>query len=156
MSSIREDIVAAATLALNTSRPAGVPLFIRTRIDSPTVAQLPVATIYQAVENVQSMREPREGRTARGPIVRRSMLLKVEILTSASEGTQPDKNADPILVWAVKAMASAGTFGGLANNRADEIETKFEYEQGEVSFCRSTLTFEILYQSNVTNPESVA
>ena len=50
----------------------------------------------------------------------------------------------------------AGTFGGVANHPADEVGTKFEYEQAETSFCRSTMTFRIQYQSRADDAEAVA
>ena len=41
MSTIREQIVAAAVLALATGAPTGVPAPVRTRLDSPSADQLP-------------------------------------------------------------------------------------------------------------------
>lgn len=155
MSTIREQIVSAAVLALATSAPAGVPAPVRTRLDSPGADQLPALTVYQGVDSVEAMRDSKTGATSRGPIVRRSLLLSVEVLTKASSGDEPDKAADPILAWATKALAGAGTFGGLANHPADEIGTKFEYEQTETSFCRASQTFRIEYQTRADDAESL-
>jgi len=156
MSTIREQIVAAAVTALATGIPPGVPAPVRTRLDSPSTDQLPALTVYQAVETVDAMRDLKAGGTSRGPIVRRSVLLNVEVLTKAGTGDEPDKAADPILAWATKALGAAGTFGGLANHPADEIGTKFEYEQAETSFCRAKMTFRIQYQSRVDDAGAVA
>jgi len=156
VSSIREQIVAAAVTALNTSKPAGVPAPVRTRLDSPGAAQLPAFTVYQVAETVEPMRDERAGRTSRGPVVRRTLLLAVEVVTKAGTAEEPDKAADPILVWATKALAAGGTFSGLANNRLDEIGTKFEYEQGETSFCRATMTFRCEYQSSANDADQAA
>ncbi len=153
MNTIREDIVAFAVAALATDAPPGVPVPIRTRIDSPSADQLPAFTVYQAAETVEPMHDPRLGRAARGPLVRRSVLLNVEVITKAGAGAEPDKAADPILSWATKAMGAAAGFDGLANHPADEVGTKFEYEQGETSFCRATMTFRIQYQSRVDDAE---
>lgn len=155
MSTIREQIVSAAVLALATGAPAGVPAPVRTRLDSPSADQLPALTVYQGMETVESMREARAGTASRGPVVRRSVLLSVEVLTKAGAGTQPDQAADPILAWTTASLAAAGTFGGLANGPADEIGTKFEYEQAETSFCRATQTFRIEYQTRADNAESL-
>ena len=155
MSTIREEIVAAAVTALATGAPPGVPAPVRTRLDSPSADQLPALTVYQAAETVEAMRELRAGGVSRGPIVRRSLLLSVEILTKASAGEEPDKAADPILAWATKALFAAGTFNGLTNHPADEVGTKFEYEQAETSFCRSTMTFRFQYQSRADDAEKI-
>lgn len=156
MSTIREQIVATAVMALNTDRPAEVPEFVRTRLDSPGAEQLPANTVYQGVESVETMRDFRPGGGAsRGPIVRRSVLLNVEVLTKAGAGEEPDKVADPILAWATKAIAGVASFNGLSNNPADEIGTKFEYEQGETSFCRATMTFRIQYQTRADDAEEI-
>ncbi len=155
MSTIREQIVSAAVLALTTNAPVGVPAPVRTRLDSPSADQLPALTVYQGMETVESMREAKTGTASRGPIVRRSVLLSVEILTKAGAGGEPDKAADPILAWATASLAAAGTFGGLANGPADELSTKFEYEQAETSLCRATQTFRIEYQSRTDNAETL-
>lgn len=155
MSTIREQIVSAAVLALATDAPTGVPAPVRTRLDSPSADQLPALTVYQAAETVESMRDAKAGMTSRGPVVRRSLLLSVEVLTKAGAGSQPDQAADPILAWATAALTAAGNFGGLANGPADEIGTKFEFEQAETSFCRATQTFRIEYQSRSDSAETL-
>ena len=155
MSTIREQIVSAAVQALATGAPTGVPAPVRTRLDSPNADQLPALTVYQGMETVESMRDAKAGMTSRGPVVRRSLLLSIEVLTKAGSGSQPDKAADPILAWATAALAAASTFGGLANGPADEIGTKFEYEQAETSFCRATQTFRIEYQTRTGDAQSL-
>ena len=155
MSTIREQIVSAAVLALAIGAPAGVPGPVRTRLDSPSADQLPALTVYQGTETVEPMREAKTGAASRGPIVRRSVLLSVEVLTKAGAGEEPDKAADPILAWATAALAAAGNFGGLANGPADEIGTKFEYEQAETSFCRATQTYRVEYQSRADDAEAL-
>lgn len=155
MSTIREEIVAAAVAALGTGAPTGVPTPVRTRLDSPSPEQLPALTVYQASETVEPMREPRSGRPVRGPVVRRALQLNVEVITKASPTDEPDKAADPILAWATKALAAAGTFGGLANDLADELGIKFEYEQGETAFCRASMAFRIHYQSRADDAELI-
>lgn len=156
MSTVREQIVASVVSALATDAPQGVPVPIRTRLDSPSADQLPALTVYQASETVEPMHDPRVGRAARGPLVRRSVLVNVEVITKAGAATESDKAADPILAWATKSLGAAGTLGWLANHPADEVGTKFEYEQGETSFCRATMTFRIQYQSRVDDAEQVA
>ena len=153
MSTIREQIVAAAVAAIGTGAPAGVPAPVRTRLDSPAPQQLPALTVYQAAETVEPMRDPRGGHAVRGPVVRRTLTLNVEVVTKAGAMEEPDKAADPILAWVTKALAAAGTVAGLANNPADELGTKFEYEQAETSLCRATIGFRITYQSRADDAE---
>ena len=155
MSTIREQITTAAVTAIATSIPAGIPTPVRTRLDSPSADQLPALTIYQAIETVEPMRDAKAGAVRRGPVVRRTVLLNIEVLTKADSGDEPDKAADPILAWVTGALHAAGTFGGLANSPADELGTKFEYEQGETSFCRATQSFRIEYQTRSGDPESL-
>ncbi len=155
MSTIREQIVAAAVTAIATGAPTGIPTPVRTRIDSPSADQLPALTVYQASETVEPMQDYRAGRGSRGPVVRRSLLLNVEALTKAGSAEEPDKAADPILAWVTKALAVADDFDGLADEAADEVGTKFEYEQAESSFCRSTMSFRIRYQTLTVDAEKV-
>lgn len=156
MSTVRERIVTSAVTALATDSPPGVPTPVRTRIDSPSADQLPALTVYQVAETVEPMHDLRAGRASRGPLVKRSVLVNVEVITRAGANEEPDKAADPILAWATRALGAAETFGGLANHPADEVGTKFEYEQGETSFCRATMSFRIQYQSRVDDAEQVA
>ena len=128
MSTIRERIVASAVVALATGAPLGVPAPVRTRLDSPSAEQLPALTVYQIAETVEPMHDLRAGRASRGPLVKRSVLVNVEVITKSGASEEPDKAADPILAWATKAFAAAGTFACLANHPADEVGTKFEYE----------------------------
>jgi hypothetical protein len=154
VSTIREQIVAAAAVALEAGRPGGVPAPVRTRIDAPTEDQLPTLSIYQIDERVSEMLDARPGRARRGPIKRRQIDVSVEVLTQGGASAEPDKAADPLLSWASQAMAEADTFGGLADDVAQEIGTKFEYStQGETSFCRATMLFRIEFQTLADDPE---
>jgi hypothetical protein len=155
VSTVREQIVAAAFAALTTGRPAGVPLPVRTRIDTPNPDQLPAFTVYQSTEVVDPMHPERPVHAADGAIVLRTLVLATEVLTKAGAGGEPDKAADPIIAWTTKALGAAGTFGGLANRPARETGTKFEYQAGETSFCRATMTWRYEYQSRVDDAEQV-
>lgn len=154
MSTIREQIVAAAVTALTTGKPSGVPTPVRTRIDSPDADQLPCLTVYQGLEKVESAFSPKPGLSRHGPIVKRTLDLVVEVLTKAGSGGEPDKLADPSLAWATKALCAEGALS-LAKQPVEEVGTKFEYEQGETSFCRATQVFRIQYQSRVDDAERV-
>lgn len=160
MSTIREQIVAAAVAALGgAGKPAGVPSPVRTRVDSPETGQLPALTVYPAGEECKPMlREmPGRQRAMRGPIVNRSLILCVEALTKSGASATPDQTADPVLSWASEALAlwaETVAFKALAIS-CDELGTKFSYEQHETSLCRATLSFAIEFQTKTTDPESV-
>jgi hypothetical protein len=148
MSTIREQIVAAIVTALTTGKPAGVPTPVRTRIDSPTADQLPALSVYQTDERVLEMLDPRPGRASRGPIKRRHIDVAVEVLTKAGGSAEADKAADPMLSWASESIAKAGAFGGLADDMAQELGTRFEYSsQAETSFCRATMVLRTEFQT---------
>lgn len=162
MSTIREQITTAVMEHLAAvSRPAEIPAPVRTRLESPKPSQLPALTVYQGREIVDPIHDERPGRSSRGAIVRRALDLKIEAVVKAVSGSPADVAADPLLVWVTAAMSSIGrieTVGaprGLANDTPDEIGTTFEYEQGEYSFCRATLTYRIFYQSRTDNAEAL-
>lgn len=160
MSTVREQIVAAAVTALNgTGKPSGVPTFVRTRLDVPAASQLPADTVYQIEETVDTMHPERPGAqtVARGPVVKRFIDIQIDVITKAGSSTEADKAADPMLAWATKALAAAGTLGGLAKRAPDELGTKFSYEEGpETSFCRASQVFRYQYQSRADDAEKVA
>ena len=156
MSSIREQIMAAIVVALNDSRPGNVPEFIRTRVDSPDPGQLPVNSVYQGEEIVGRMTDEGEGRTSRGPVLRRAVIVHIEAVTKAAGASVPDKELDPTLVWVTSKMAAAGRFAGdLADYPGDELGTRFEYERAESSFCRATMRWRIEYQTTSTDAEAM-
>lgn len=142
-------------------RPSSVPAPVRTRLESPGADQLPALTVYQRAEVVDPMRDEKEGRKSRGPISRRALDVKIEAVVKTVSGTAADTAADPLLVWATAAMYSIGRVitasapRGLANDPPDELGTEFEYEQGQFSFCRATLTVRFYYQSARGNAEAL-
>lgn len=146
MSSIRERIVLAVIAALGTDAPEGFPAPVRARLDSPDAEQLPALTVYQVTEIVAPMRDSTTGGAMRGPVVRRALLFNVEVLVAA-EGDGVDAQLDPYLVWITSSVIGGDTFGGLADNPADEAGAKFGYEQAKVSIAKATVTFRIEYQT---------
>jgi hypothetical protein len=157
MASIREQIMAAIMTALNTGRPGDVPEFIRSRIDSPDPDQLPINSIYQAQESIETQHAAKDGATRRGPLVARSLDFNVEAIARASSGDEADKALDPTLVWVTKTLgAFPSGRGELANNRPDELGTKFEYERATDSFCRATMGWRVEFQTKVDDAEAIA
>lgn len=162
MSTIREQIMVAVMAHLETvDRPEAIPAPVRTRLESPGADQLPALTVYQGLEVVDPIRDEKEGRKSRGAICRRVLDVKLEALVKAVSGIPADAAADPILAWATAALYSIGRVitveapRGLANDPPDEIGTAFEYEQGQFSFVRATLTMRFFYQSARGNAEAL-
>jgi hypothetical protein len=157
MASIREQLMAAITTALNTDRPANVPAFVRTRIDSPDEDQLPINSIYQGQESTDTLHGAKEGTRRRGPLLRRYLEFNTESVARAASGDEPDKALDPSLVWIVKVM---GEFpcgrGELANEKPDEMGTKFDYERAKSSCCRATMGWRVEFQTKFDDAEVIA
>ena len=157
MSSIRERIIDAVHTALNTDRPEGIPETVRTRIVSPDADDLPAITLYQEGEGVTPKNEEREGMWGRDVIVNRAVTFNVEVLVKAGTGDPPaDQAADPYLVWATQAIVGAGRFDNLSMFCADEMGTKFSYEQENYAFCRATMTWKVKYKSRTDDPEHLS
>lgn len=152
MSTVRERIVLAVIDALGTDAPEGFPAPVRARLDSPDADQLPALTVYQATEIVAPMRDSKTGAAMRGPVVRRALLLNVEI-SVAAEGDGVDALLDPYLAWITSAVVGCDTIGGLADNPPDEAGTQFGYEQAKVSIAKATVTFRIEYPTLPDNAE---
>lgn len=149
---IKERIIVAAFAAISTDRPSGVPVPVRTRLDSPSADQLPALTMYQGPEVVAPMREPAQDvDTSSDPVVRRVLALKVETIVAAV-AVGADALADPIVEWVIVSMIGAGDFGGLADRVVMEIGTEPEYEEADLKYVRMLTTFEIQYQTLIGDP----
>ncbi len=155
MSSIREQIMAAAVTALTTDRPAGVPAPVRTRVDPPTSETLPSVSVYQLKDSVASMLPDRaNAEYSVGPVVRRTLDFVVEVCTAAGSSTEPDKAADPMLVWASKAITALDVLS--MTSPAREIGTEFTYSrEGDVPLCRALMSFRVFYDTLSSDPEAI-
>lgn len=157
MSSIREQIIDEVETALDTDRPEGIPAPVRDRVESPATADLPILTFYVLTDSVESMHEnadPRKQSRDTG-VVTRELRLAVEVLTGSSD-VAASKAADPILVWATKAIMGLGHMEERKLLRPPcEQGTEFKYEQGESSFCRATMLVSFHYSTKHDDPESL-
>jgi len=165
MASIREQIMTAVEEHVTTySRPAGVPLPVRTRVESPGASQLPVISFYQVFETPAAMHPGGSGRSSRGPVVRRTLDVRFEVLVKAVAGasTAPDADADPFLIWIADAMSAIGRVvtasyprGICSEEEPDEVGLIFEYERASYSFVRAGLTFRFYYQTKRGDVEAL-
>ena len=89
-------------------------------------------------------RNPREwkkaGMASRGPVVRRSLLLSIEVLTKAGSGSQPDKAADPILAWAAAALGYGTTQATSLARPGRRMRLWAHFWPNSVSRSRSTVS----------------
>lgn len=146
MASIREQLIAAAVTALNTSRPVGVPQFVRARTYSIKPDQLPSADVFPVDDT------PNIGPSPNAPIYERRLVLRVASIGKDGDGKTADQAIDPALVWAEKTL-NESTLGGLALS-VRPIKTTFEYEDVDAFVCRASSDFLVIYVTRRTDPES--
>jgi hypothetical protein len=106
---------------------------------------LPAQVVY-----MQS--DPDPVRDATGTLDR-IMRVAVEHLVKVASGTPPDDTVDPLISWAVLALMSEETYGGLASETT-ERGTVWAPEEGEQSFMRAMTVFDIKYVTKDNDPEA--
>lgn len=146
MSSIREQIAAAALTALNTSRPGGIPIAVRLNTKSIGSDALPAIALRIASDAVHQL-DPN------GPIVARTLTLEIDCMAKGTALVTADTAVDPLTAWTLAALKVDQTLGGLANS-IDEQGTAFDYQQDDYQYCKATVTYAVEYQSNTNNAES--
>lgn len=151
MASIRDQIIAAAITALNTGRPAGIPVAERVRTADLTPAELPAITVYPTHST------PEEIGGGGGPLVRARLAFVVECRAAGTDAIRPDAAVDPLYVWVVQKLANRRLpdgLGGLLNHDIVEGETSFVYEQGAAPYCLAAVEMTAVHQYLVANPEA--
>jgi hypothetical protein len=138
VSAIREQILAAALVALNTGAPSGTPVSERCRTDSLNKETLDAIIIYPGTDQASDV----GGRA--GPIRRRSLEVIVECWAQETADQSADQVATRYAEWAVKALED-NRLGGLASGLR-ESETRYALDVGEVAFALATVVFAAEYQ----------
>jgi hypothetical protein len=139
--------LAVATVTVNSvvrTKPTGLAVH-RFRLRPIAGESLPAQVVY-----MQS--DPDPERRATG-VLDRVMRLAVEHLVKVTAGTPPDDTVDPLISWAVLALMSDETMGGLAS-QITERGTVWAPEEGEQSFMRAMTVFDIQYLTKDTDPEA--
>jgi hypothetical protein len=139
--------LAVASVTVNSvvrTKPAGLAVH-RFRLRPIAGESLPAQVVY-----MQS--DPDPERRATG-VLDRVMRLAVEHLVKVTAGTPPDDTVDPLISWAVLALMSDETMGGLAS-QITERGTVWAPEEGEQSFMRAMTVFDIQYLTKDTDPEA--
>jgi hypothetical protein len=143
MATLRERIIDAVVTALNAGRPADVPEATRLKTTPYEPSQLPAMTVYPVREDVEDV----GGRF--GPLVKRALTLRVEC---RAIGDPVDRNLDPLLAWATKAL-SGNDLGGLVIDIA-ETGTEWAVEPAEAVHGIAVVDFTALYATKTNDQEA--
>lgn len=144
MSSIRDQIIAAAVVALNAStdqsgnaRPSGMPQADRLRMEPYQLEDLPAIVVMPLREEVEPLKDSRWG-----PLVNRVLTLRVACYAA---GNPADELIDPMLTWAVATLDS-NQLGGLANDILEGL-IEWQYASEDQPFAVALADFRIMYQT---------
>jgi len=137
MATIREQILEAAKVALNTGAPSGVPDCVRTQMLTSEQTQLPMMTLFPFREEI---RHDASGRF--GPIIARTMYMRVVIY---AEGDPADAALDPSMAWVTQCL-SGQQFGGLATDTM-EHEAAWQYNESNFAAAAVAVDFRVEYQT---------
>ena len=147
MASIREQIIQAVVAALDGSgKPAGLTVHrYRTRPlekdDLPAQVVYPAGTGGAVAETVRLYGGTND--------VLRELRVRIE---SRVMGAQPDQLLDPLYIWAVKAVMSDPTLGGLAHEIREEA-TSFDAVEFEQPVGASATDIIVEYVTSQDDPE---
>jgi hypothetical protein len=145
MASLRKQIVDAVILALNTSRPAGVPAASRLRQSQFEKAEGKSISVYPGDEPTA----PATNRPS--PLTKRQLTIAVECRVV---GDEPDVLLDPLTSWAESAICNA--MSALWHDEPQLTLTHHEYTIGAQCHGLARLSFVIQYQTRRGNPEAAA
>jgi len=150
MSSIRDQIVDAIVVTLNTGRPAAVPEFERLKTIAINLESLPTAMVYHSVEMV----EPASNRVS--PLTKRTLTLVIELRTAEPE---PDKSLDPALIWITARLNNKRIVDGSLvelSHEALEQAIRWRVAARENPHMAVTVELEIPYTTRATNQEAMS
>ena len=139
--------LASASVTVNSvarTKPAGLSVH-RLRQRPLQAESLPAIVVYMQAD-------PDPDRRATGTLDR-IMRVGVESMVQVAAGTPPDDAVDPLVVWAVLALLSEETLGGLAR-QITERGTVWVPEEGEQSCMRALTVFDIQYLTRDNDPEA--
>lgn len=151
MATLREQIVAAIVVALNTGTPGGVPAAERTRRiavqEGASLNSIVVRPTKQSSEPVHRPGSPVP------PLTKAILTVEVEMLKAGTAADRPDKLIDPLYEWVVKTLVG-NTLAGLCHG-IEEGESAFEYaEDGEYPNVMLTTEMVVPFSYKATDPAS--
>lgn len=136
---VRNQIIEAALLQLNTSAPGGMPVATRLRMAPYEINELPALNVFPVREEV---RGDKLGRW--GPIVERTFTMRVLIHASGSDAVSADLALDPIVAWV--STLGGQQFGGLAID-TEESMLEWLYEEEDLSYTSLAIDFRVVYKT---------
>lgn len=148
MASIGEQILDAVETALDSAgKPAGCTVH-----SDPTESYEGSSTLSELVIDPVSERVvPDDLAGSAGQFnVERTLTLR---LLLRAQGTPPRAAVDPLRVWAIKAMATDPSWGGLATDTR-EVSTEWAASMAEAVYASAAVTFEIVYNTAGDDPET--
>lgn len=148
MTSRRIAVREAAIIALNTDRPSDVPEAGRRRY----APGMPLEQSQIAVFFAREVTSPPTNRTF--GVASRSLNLAVQCAVPVVNVEDADDAIEPLLNWAVKALALS-TLGGLAVNIREET-TDWSPVQADVVYMIATILFVVEYQTKRDDMEREA
>jgi hypothetical protein len=148
MSSIRDQITAAAVALLGESgKPAGLAVS-RQRTVSLSDSDLPAQCVYAVQEEANASPGFGSDRKAK-----RVFRLCVESRVNA-ENLSGDKALDPLLSWSVQQLCADVTLGGLSYELR-EIGTTWDESEQDKMYAAARQFFEISYLTDAYNPNTI-
>jgi len=142
--------VAAAVTVLNgPGRPAGVPVAERARSFALAETNMPALLVYFLDD------EERPATDDEGPVVKGQLWFRASCYAKGSSTEAADKAADPMRVWAVKALHAKGTALETLVNVCRLGRSRATYSQGQNALCRLDLDFRVDFQVDTLDPEQV-
>jgi len=143
MASIREQIVSAIITALNTSRPNGVPVAARARMEAFIPEELPAITVKPVREEIEH-----ESQGKRFPYQKRILTLRVSVMVAgAAAADGVDALADPMLVWATSRLS--GQHFPTLMEECIEALNEWEYAAEDQPYMAVHQDFRIEYHTLV-------
>jgi len=162
MALFRDAIFDRLLAALNAgTKPAGVPACVDSLTYSLDPDQLPKVTLSYKQD------EPERVGGRRGPIIKRRLILTIEVWTTSTAAVASPPaaaltardNAEPILAWVSKAIGAVDVAlpTRVAHDPLDEgMTTWLQGNDGEVPVCLATVEVLASYQTRSDNAEAWA
>jgi hypothetical protein len=159
VSSIREQIVLALVAVLGSatlnhsdgseeSKPAGLTIH-RERTRPIEIDSLPAILVYCDDDPPKPIAQ----QIYRSPLTEHQLTISLELRAQGALNVPPDAALDPLYVWAMLAVGSDVSFGGLASE-VEEGKTAWSSREGDVPVASATLRITIRYRTSRLDPTS--
>ncbi len=141
---IREQIVKAIVAKLDAPGKPAATTVNRTRRRAVEPSELPMISVYDVREEVESATESR-----RSLLADRTLRVRVKC-----RAVGDDSAVDPLYSWAVKALKTDQSLGGLAVGLTEESTDWDTDDAGDADYSVSATDFLVRFTTSKQNPES--